>query len=239
MLNRKTVPRPGGSIEDCREFVNLWNERLDDPAAFPASTVARLEEHERICGPCARLAHGFRAMAIRRVAPPVPSGMTDRILAARSESVSRPDRGRFPARAWLGWASGLAAAAVLVLVVLRPMRPGVVPVPERKPIPAVVPSRPWTVALAEATSATLDLAREASAPAARVGQGVIVATRGSDVSWPVAVDPPLPTEDVLESVSRRVRDEVRPLSGSARKAFSFLLGPGSASTSGPSRDSGA
>ncbi len=34
-------------------------------------------------------------------------------------------------------------------------------------------------------------------------------------------------EDVLQSVGRRLGDEVRPLSGSARKAFSFLAIPSS------------
>jgi hypothetical protein len=85
---------------------------------------------------------------------------------------------------------------------------------------------PLTDALADATSATWDLAREASAPAARLGRDVLgaAALPGSPTA-PETPDPSASAAVVLRQVGDRVNEGVRPLSGSARHAFSFLLGP--------------
>ena len=77
-------------------------------------------------------------------------------------------------------------------------------------------------ALADATSATIDLARETSAP---VGRVVLASTRitASEPSLPLRVPSVVPTADVLRSVGNRVGAGVKPLSGSARGAFGFLI----------------
>jgi hypothetical protein len=229
---------------NCRDYLHAWNDRLDDRAAFAPEAAAALEAHAAACASCRRLAHGLRALTLPMPAPPVPEGMADRILAAWSDPavVVLRERSVWPAR--VAWISGLAAAAALALAVTHPWRPDATP-PAKGTAPpmtvAGVPARSWTVALAEATSATIDLARETSAPAARVGQGVLDSTRAAEVRWPSPVDAPGPasTGDVLQSVSRRVNDGVRPLSGSARRAFSFLVPSGGNRPARRADDSGA
>ena len=83
--------------------------------------------------------------------------------------------------------------------------------------------RPITESLAEATSATLSLARETSAPAARVGKQVLASATLPKADWPVEMPTRAEPAEVLQSVGSRVEEGVRPLSGAARSAFSFLL----------------
>jgi len=132
------------------------------------------------------------------------------------------------AAAWLGHAArngpgravppGPAAASRIVLA--PPRNPA--------PAPAPIPTRSLEEALAEATEATIELAREASAPAARIGReafdlegpGGFPAETSADAD-PARVSPP----GLLGAVGERVNAGIRPISGSARHAFSFLLGP--------------
>ncbi|MCA1686628.1 MAG: hypothetical protein LC745_11780 [Planctomycetia bacterium] len=80
-------------------------------------------------------------------------------------------------------------------------------------------------ALADAGSATWDLAREASGPAARVGRQVIEAAELPGTSPAVALPGVVrPASDVWREVGDRVNAGVRPLEGSARHAFGFLVG---------------
>lgn len=115
---------------------------------------------------------------------------------------------------------------------------------------AAVDARNLNTALAEATAATWDLARSASEPAARISRQVLNAAtqadRESSVPAPdarsepgaagVSVVPSLAAlapdtaaaEAMLQQVGDHLATGVRPLSDTARHAFSFLLGPASA-----------
>ena len=113
-------------------------------------------------------------------------------------------------RAWVSWVKA----------------PGPGPAPAPAHVRAIDPGD-LTEALADATSATWDLAREASAPAARVGRQVLddaaaIPGTPSALAMPVAV---APAPEVWQTVGDRLSAGVRPLSGTARRAFSFLLGP--------------
>jgi hypothetical protein len=81
-------------------------------------------------------------------------------------------------------------------------------------------------ALAEATSASWDLARETSAPAARIGRQLLGAAALPEpgAAWlpPVAVGP---VRGVWKTVGDRIEAGVRPLSGVTRQAFGFLIDP--------------
>ena len=118
-------------------------------------------------------------------------------------------------------------------------------------------------ALAEATSATWDLARSASEPATRIGREVLDATAQTDrnavvpsvsLSTSVSADPDggpaslsvsVPSLDflgsdaaagsstVLQQVGDHLSAGVQPLSSTARHAFGFLLGPPPARTGSP------
>jgi hypothetical protein len=116
---------------------------------------------------------------------------------------------------------------------------------------AAHPSTALNRALAEATSATWDLARSASEPAARISRDVLDATKQGEpgssqasrdtsatgpsetmeglaiLTVPVpSLEPLAPDASaVLQQVGDRLSTGVEPLSNTARHAFGFLLGP--------------
>jgi hypothetical protein len=208
----------------CDDFLRAWNDRIDDPGSFATDRAGELDAHGVACEPCRRLASGFRLFVHPLPTPAVPEGLADRVVVAW---LARGQRGRrFTAPARWGWAISLAAAAI-VLAMFASKVPWRVRTPEVA-VQRPPSTRPWTSALAEATSATLDLARETSAPAARWGQDMMIAGSPREFAWPVAIESPAMPSEILETVSRKVNSGVRPLSGSARRAFSFLIAPGPA-----------
>lgn len=220
----------------CRDFDDLWNARLDGSSGAPPGALAAMDAHASSCPSCRALAVGYQAILQASWAPPaVPGGLGDRILAAWGED--RPASPRLLAiRPRFAWIS-VAAACGLGLLLAQPWRTR--PKPSGSPAlssAAPGPPRPLTFALAEATSATLDLAREASGPTARVGRRVLVTARRPEPPWPSPLDP-VAAGGVLQTVGERVGAGVRPLSGSARRAFGFLMGPASSTKadSPPSR----
>jgi hypothetical protein len=89
--------------------------------------------------------------------------------------------------------------------------------------------------VADATAATWDLARETSAPAARIGREVVSSSAFAETGTLALPVPALPF--VLPAVGDEVQRGVNPLSGSARHAFGFLLGPAlTRETRPPSRE---
>jgi len=132
----------------------------------------------------------------------------------------------------LRWAVPLATAAALLLAVglgPRVWRTGRGPAPTltettpRPPVRAIDPDD-LGAALVDATSATLFLAREASAPAARVGREVLAEADFSGSTPAVGLPEGVVPTAVFRGVGERVNAGVRPLSGTARSAFGFLLG---------------
>lgn len=215
----------------CHEFDQRWNYLLDLRAASSPDLEAALSAHAASCASCRDRAAGYeslrRAFGSWGATPPSSPALTDRILVARAvESV--------PTRNWaytaaFGWA---AAAAVLLAaglgMLLRNAGP---PSPDVGPTLAQ-PSPTLSESLATARAATLDLARETSAPAARLGR-LVIASTGTPAA-DAGMDP-FSTEPAGASsfaVFGSVGSGLRPLSGSARHAFGFLLGP-AASTPGP------
>lgn len=211
---------------ECRDFERLWNERID---AREAEMDGALEAHAASCAPCRALTARYQTLlhVLRAAGPPpaAPAEFADRFLRSLDRSRPLPLRNKRPWQAVLP----VAVAAALLMVVLfnRRTEP---PLAQRTKLPAprgVKPIDPQSLsdALALARSATLDLARETSAPAARIGREVLGAA-----SLPEAATLPLPesvppSADVLQSVGDRVSAGVRPLSGTARHAFGFLFSP--------------
>jgi hypothetical protein len=209
----------------CHDFEALWHARLDARDAAPAAVERALEDHAAACPACAAIGARYRTLAVALQAwgapPSAPEGLAARIVAAYE--VERCRAVRLPARSVWPWA---VSAAVLVAGVFG-LRWARQPRDDGAPVVAVKASpRPLTLALADATLATLDLARETSAPAARVGRQMLASVaaegEGPALVLPTAPEPPA---DVLQSVGEGVNQGVRPLSGSARHAFGFLLGP--------------
>jgi hypothetical protein len=230
---------------DCRRFDLLWNAALDARGAADAGDLERaLEAHEAACPRCRAAAEGYRRLrrAIGALPPlqPPPADLVDRVLAAHEAGPGRArwDRVARPLR-WAAAAAVLLAAAGIGARVWRGPA-GAPPTVVRGPVAPAVAPRPLADALADATAATLDLARTTSAPAARVGRQVLASavqeTEPPSLSgpWPESADP-----GVLKSVADGLQQGVGPLSGSARRAFGFLLGPASARTPAAPPDRGA
>ncbi len=216
---------------NCRDFDRLWNDRLDARGEPSEAEGIALESHAAECPACRALDVRYRTLRHALVAwgpPPVaPEGFADRLLGRLDFAEARPSSRATVLRAW--WIPLALAASLLLAVFLanrRPERGGrAEPGPSPAPDVASASPRPLTDSLAEATSAGWDLARHASAPAARIGRQVFdsatVSLPSATFSRPVRVRP---VSGVLQSVEERVNAGVRPLSGSARRAFGFLLG---------------
>ncbi len=188
-----------------------------------------LEAHVSACDRCRRVSTGYQilsqAVASWPAAPAPSVASRERLRALEFP----PARVRRKSRL-VYWAPLAAAAAVFCLVWQGgPAREEVDMLASPAPTPRVARPRPLGAALAAATEATIDLAREASAPAARIGREVLeyeeaAATPGperADAAGEVAAT----ASEMLHTVGERVNAGVRPISGSARHAFSFLLGP--------------
>jgi hypothetical protein len=240
---------------------------------------AVLLAHAAGCPDCRPIAARYQVLrhAIRawRQPPVPPADLVDRILSTPAESMpgtweSGAVLGR---RAWrhhrsnLAIASGLAAsvlvAAFIGLALHRNSRDRVATPTQTArsdlhpvTVPGTAPDQSTTLdrALAEATSATWDLARSASEPAARISRDVLDATTQADprpaeasrgastmvpagtmeglasLSVPMPLLEPLAPDAsaasaVIQQVGDRLSTGVQPLSSTARHAFGFLLGP--------------
>lgn len=221
---------------NCPEYERLWNERLD---AGDVGSAPSLERHAAECPACRALGARYYALsqAIQALEPlPMsPDGFVDRVLAAES---ARPAVVPMPRRVLWRLAPFAAAAALIPVVFLIPR---VWPPASERPAAVahvrMIEPDGLTEALAVATSATWDLARETSAPAARVGRQVLVSAdlreSAPSLLLPAGV---APAADVWQAVGDRVNAGVGPFEGTARHAFSFLLGPSPDGQPAPRRD---
>jgi hypothetical protein len=246
--------------------------RAPDKSRFDRGSSATervLMDHAARCAACRLKAAKYEALRSAILAcgppPPVPAGLADRILSELKAPTNsawpayatarRPARWT-PARRWIAVAS--FAALVVIGVVLDRMMPTgqpivlhPAPVEERRdrrvePGTGPVDYRALNTALADATEATLDLARAASEPAARIGRQVIDAaarhepgaTEVAPAAGPdsIAMTMPVPSLDALapdpaaaaavwQQVGDGLASGVRPLTSTARHAFGFLMGP--------------
>jgi hypothetical protein len=202
---------------NCHDFERLWNELLDSPQGREPAVVEALQAHAEACPACQALgvAYGRLRQAIATLgSPPAPpAGLSERLLAAHRAQRNGAAPGVFRLQR-AGWLT--VAAAVLVAGLLA-LRGGLVG--RRSPARSGQP-RALNLALVEATSATLALARNTSMSAARLGGEVLDAATVPPLPLP---DPVVPSAEALQHLGDRIVSGVQPLSGSARHAFGFLL----------------
>lgn len=229
----------------CADYHRLWNERLDGLSARSGAADRALMDHEAVCPRCRGIGPGYRALweglaawpAATRTA--VPDGFADRALVARATASSAMAAG-WGGRNGIGWRPALAAAlvalaATVYFVVGR--EPGAAP--PAAPVaaqPSVSPGPPLAEAFSDATTATLELAEAASGPAARLGRDLLAGATIPRTSVRLFPEGPA-TLALPRSMSDEVDFGVAPLSGPARHAFQFLLGP--AANGAPKPDRGA
>ena len=213
---------------NCRDFERVWNERLDARDPAQSATARALDGHAASCTSCRAVGARYQALVLAiqsaTATPAPPPGFMDRVLAA-VERDDRPVAGRIVPRL-----ARLAAAAAVVAAVAIGVRVGA-PGVKRSVAPTTVARvraidpKDLTDALADASSATWDLAREASAPAARVGRQVLDSAELPGGSTSVSLTGGVrPAADVWRGVEDRVNAGVVPFEGTARHAFGFLLG---------------
>lgn len=222
---------------NCRDFVPLWQERLDALGPDAVARDVQLDAHAAACPACREIYTQFVALrtALRAVAPPaVPAGFADRALAAfaAEPAVILPLRAPSPWRVTYGRAAAAALVLAAGIASARWLTAPSGPVVADRPVIAAVPGdRPLADSLGDMTSATLHLALETSGPAARVGREVLGSAADPDPT-PAEAAGPSALDDGGE-ILRRLGDGVRPLSTPARRAFSFLLGPADAPADSP------
>jgi hypothetical protein len=234
----------------CRDFERLINEQLDAREAAVPELERALESHGAACPACRAMSLRYQTLrqAIAALTPPAPApdfaarflAQGDWLGAASGASGGDADAGGTPRifrRARASWpvtaaAAVLPTAAALLLMVGVGVRPGWLAGPGRVAAPRDRQLDPGALsaALAEATAATWDLARASSAPAARVGLEVLDASELSQTAGAFSLpltgeEGPVSATAVLEDMGERVNEGVSPLSGTARHAFGFLLGP--------------
>jgi hypothetical protein len=210
----------------CEEFDSLCHEQLDLRAGADLRASAALEEHAAVCAICRTtyLRYQILQQALTVASPPTPPvGFVDRCLAAY-DGAPRIFTVRARVLPWVPWA---AAAAILVAAVILTRTGANTPIaanPPRGPALAniVEPPRPFVESLSAATQATMVLARETSAPAARIGRQVLDSTSLASPDWGVSL-PASDTATLIQSMGDQVEAGVRPFSGTARTAFGFLL----------------
>jgi hypothetical protein len=215
---------------NCRDTERLWNELLDARDEPRPDLEAALEAHAAACPACADLSsrYGTLRQAIAAWTPPAASPeFAARVVRATGQD-GQPSDGVLPFRrpitvprkAWLSAAAAIVAAGVGLWAVPLGRNDKLADAPTPPPVALSLSD-----ALADATSATLELARDASAPAGRVGRAVL-----ASATLPSAA-PPAPevevavgaSSEMIQSVGGRVGAGVGPLSGSAQHAFGFLL----------------
>jgi predicted anti-sigma-YlaC factor YlaD len=226
---------------NCSDFERLINERLDARGDAPDEAGRALEAHGEDCPSCRAIALRYRTLirAIDAMKPPTPpADLAGRVADALVREASGTSSLRLAfGRAVRSWPAALplAAAAALLMAAWLGMHSGGRPAGHAPPVgvaSAPTPSRPvapdpLSDALAQATAATLDLARSASAPAARVGLEIFdadaLADLGDAVASPSGGDRPV--ADPGTKPGGRGGEPSRPLAGTALHAFDFLLGP--------------
>ena len=214
---------------NCRDYEHLWNDRLDARDSVAQDIVGAMDNHTANCPACQAFGAKYQVLvlSLRSLGPiPGPSaGFVDRVLAA--EGAAPEVVGHLTGRrlAALATAAGLVLAITLALT--RFGIPGRA-VPEGPALQVrAIDETDLSEALADASSATWELALEASAPAARVGRQVLGSARipdagaGPELSLAEGLFAPA---DVWQTMEEQVNAGVRPLEGSARRAFGFLIG---------------
>src|ERR1700735_998532 len=163
---------------NCRDSERLWNQLIDAGDSAPDGLESTLEGHAASCAACASVAARYRVLrrAIAAWSPtPWPAASPEFVERLRSVPHVLPFRRPSPLARW-AWLS--AAAALLVAGFLG--RWMMLPPGGHAPAPALVAATPTLAdALADAASSTLELARETSAPAGRVGRAVFASASAS------------------------------------------------------------
>lgn len=212
---------------NCDDFERWWAARMDEPSARLAHPDPAVLAHAESCPACRTREAGFERLsrALRAWEPPAaPAGLAERVLAAWAHRPAPRRWASAPARQALLLASAAALLAASVIGLRGVWIAGRPPAPRE--VVARESVRPLADSLADATSATLELAWATSEPAARVGLGVIDgALRPEERLNVLAL--PLPSESpsrALRGVGHRMQAGAAVFSGSIRQAFGLRIG---------------
>jgi hypothetical protein len=222
---------------NCPDFERLINQQLDARGAAAPEVDQALAGHAAACPACRSTALRYQTLrqaiaALSLHAPLPPVDFAARFPADwASHTLEVEDGETGPIRKFRPAFRILASAAVVLLAVWVGARSSWRLPPGHRvaapPLTRPIDSHALSNALAEATSATWDLARATSAPAARVGLEVLDEAGRTETAAALSLpDEVGSTAEVFQEVGQRVNEGVAPLSGTARHAFGFLIGTG-------------
>lgn len=210
---------------DCQAFESWCEQRFDERRSFASIADAPdVAAHVASCSDCQAVASRYgrleAAIGLWSGTTVLSDGLSDRIVAAvlddrRSVSILTIDRRAvFAAAALILVALGLGIRHSLIAT--RPGSVEVVTTPNPPPLPD---------ALEAARTVTLDLARKTTEPASRVGSRIIAQAKFPTSPQLSLSMPVRPASRIISVLGDDVNRGVKPLSGSARNAFGFLLAP--------------
>lgn len=226
-------------VNDCRDFVQTWNERLDNRDVGSTEALLALADHAAQCDACGCLHRIFLEVesspapwsAIPAPSKSVLDGWRTAAIATRTVH-SRSVRRRLVGNA-AKWVVVATVAAAFLICGRASHKLLSLTEPDVGLEAQTIASTPhFEEAFAEAGSMTLELAREVSGPAARIGSEAF-AWRGKrtppasdlaqfDEDEPSTRLAPSPRQRVVAPDQKTAKVEL--LSGSARYAFRFLIG---------------
>ncbi len=212
----------------CLHLEHACQMRLEARDPRPLAADPRLAEHAAGCASCRSVLAGFDALQASLLRPAPAILPTRDLAAAVIAAVGRPRRSILAMPMAGDWRWAVAATVVAAGVVglgiwrLGGDRPAEVAGDGQR-----IANPLLQQSLADARAATWALAEETTAPAARVGRDLF--NPGATVPSPSPaptfsmVDPSEPAAVALRSVGEGLGAGVRPLGGSARHAFGFLV----------------
>jgi predicted anti-sigma-YlaC factor YlaD len=212
---------------DCHTFESLCQSRFDN--WLPLGSLGDLADsaaHVSVCESCRETYSRFALLEASVGAwKQRPSSLLDPDLTERIVQSALDDRPTltFTARhrrALLATAALLAVSLGLGIGISWTAKR-----PETPEIASQVGPPPLPEALAEATTATLDLARKTSAPAGRAGSRMIARAKLPSAPQLSLNVPIRPASEMISVLGEDLNRGVKPLSGTARNAFGFLLAP--------------
>ena len=230
-------------VRDCGDFDRLWNDRLDERCSIPRLERDRaLADHASGCPPCRGRGLIYAELEsctslLNAVPAPAPEAF-DRWVATASSArlVLEPTA---PIRSKPGRPGRRVPLGIAIRVGLAASVAGMVLVGSRTVLPLLFPVEPTPVArsensallleqaFSEATTMTWELAREVSAPAARISSEAL-GYRSVPEGTYLATTQDEPTEAMGRALDPYPAPNppggVELISGSARHAFRFLIG---------------
>ena len=211
----------------CEERQQFWNDLLDARGRGAWAFEPDWDAHADCCERCRAISEGYESLRLALEAwpgpPPASSASLARLADLRVPGTCRRDDGRLVRFMRVAMPIGLAAS--LLAIAWIDSSPDWLERQFAAEPSLSLKARPWAHSIQAAKRATIELAREAAAPAARIGRAVLDLEKFEGAGRSSARRPREPVAGPgWISPDGQARDLPGQIPDSARHAFSFLLG---------------